>query len=112
MHPPLLLITIASLSLGIKLPDVVLPGPKAGILLKDDPGFLVVDAQTVTHQVYVSLDPLHVIHTTTTRCNKVPQHIYREETRTWYQEHLPHTRVGCQNYSAAAGANSLIHRHT
>lgn len=61
MHPSLLLLTITASTLGVKLPDVIVPGPQAGILLKDEPGFLVADAQMVTHQVYVTLDPLYII---------------------------------------------------
>lgn len=89
MHPSLLLLTVTASTLGLKLPDVIVPGPQAGILLKDEPGFLVADAQMVTHQVYVALDPLHVIR----RYQKEPIQAYREETKTWYEEHLAHTRA-------------------
>ncbi|KAJ8333553.1 hypothetical protein SKAU_G00415610 [Synaphobranchus kaupii] len=42
-------------------PKIIQAGPKAGILLRDDPGFLGADAQTITYQIYVSHDPLQVI---------------------------------------------------
>ncbi|KAJ8375613.1 hypothetical protein SKAU_G00061930 [Synaphobranchus kaupii] len=89
MPTMLLLLLLTTPGFGLQTPKIIQAGPKAGILLRDDPGFLVADAQTITYQIYVSLDPLQVIQ----RYKKEPQHIYREETRTWYQDHLAHTRA-------------------
>ncbi|KAJ8369568.1 hypothetical protein SKAU_G00095960 [Synaphobranchus kaupii] len=85
----LLLLLVTTPGFGLQTPKIIQAGPKAGILLRDDSGFLVADAQTITYQIYVSLDPLQVIQ----RYKKEPQHVYREETRTWYQDHLAHTRT-------------------
>ncbi|KAJ8375603.1 hypothetical protein SKAU_G00061830 [Synaphobranchus kaupii] len=57
----LLLLLLTTPGFGLQTPKIIQAGPKAGILLRDDPGFLVADAQTITYQIYVSLDPLQVI---------------------------------------------------
>ncbi|KAJ8353361.1 hypothetical protein SKAU_G00209280 [Synaphobranchus kaupii] len=57
----LLLLLLTTPGFGLQTPKIIQPGPKAGILLRDDPGFLVAEAQTITYQIYVSLDPLQVI---------------------------------------------------
>ncbi|KAJ8352114.1 hypothetical protein SKAU_G00235900 [Synaphobranchus kaupii] len=53
----LLLLLLTTPGFGLQTPKIIQAGPKAGIL-RDDPGFLVADAQTITYQIYVSLDPL------------------------------------------------------
>ncbi|KAJ8349452.1 hypothetical protein SKAU_G00245820 [Synaphobranchus kaupii] len=63
MPTMLLLLLLTTPGLGLQTPKIIQTGPKAGILLRDNPGFLVADAQTITYQIYVSLDPLQVAHT-------------------------------------------------
>lgn len=51
------------LTRGHPQPDIISPGPEAGIALRDQPGLLITNCRTHTQKVYVRLDPRNVYRT-------------------------------------------------
>ncbi len=78
-------------------PEVASPGPASGIVLREQPGLLIMNCKTYTRKVYVRLDP----------CDVFRAHYTLSATQTtwavarWTREVLAH---------AQADVNHMLHQ--